>query len=89
MEERISKLEEEIQNLKRRNERVEAEKGWETSLFRKISVVVITYVIATIALQFIGVVHSFQNALIPTIGYILSTQSLPLLKKWWIRKFVK
>jgi hypothetical protein len=37
----------------------------------------------------IGVKDFFLNALIPTIGYYLSTQSFPFLKRWWISKFFK
>ena len=84
MENRIAKIEQEIQEIKRRNQKVEADKAWETSLFRVISIVVITYLIAALVMRVIGVVNYWQNAWIPVVGYFLSTQSLPLVKKWWI-----
>ncbi len=84
MEDRLKKLEQEVEALKERNVRVEAGKAWEVSSFRKASIAVVTYVIAAIALYFIGVQNFLLSALIPTIGYILSTLSLPFVKKWWI-----
>lgn len=87
MEERIKKLEKEIQEIKERNVRVEADKAWEISSFRIFSIAAITYVIAVIVMYMIGVQNYFLSALIPTIGYYLSTQSLPKVKKQWIRKY--
>ena len=84
LEERIAKLEQEVAALKERNVRVEAGKAWEVSGFRKASIAVVTYIVAAIALYFIGITNYFLSALIPTIGYILSTLSLPFVKKWWI-----
>jgi membrane protease YdiL (CAAX protease family) len=84
MENRISNIEKELTLIKERNVRVEAEKAWETSIFRKATIAVITYVLATFILYFIGVQNFFLSALIPTIGYILSTLSLPFIKRWWI-----
>ena len=86
METRIQKLEGEIGAIKDRNARVEAEKAWETSWFRVGSIMAVTYVIATVALYAIGNDNPLRNALIPTIGYFLSTQSLPFIKQWWINR---
>ena len=86
MEPRIQKLEEEVRKIRERNARVEAEKAWETSWFRVGSIMAVTYVIATAALYAIGNDNPFRNALIPTLGYFLSTQSLPFIKQWWINR---
>lgn len=77
-EERLNKIEE-------RNRKVELDKAWETSLVRILSVGIITYVIAVIALFMIKAPNPFLNALIPTLGFILSTQSLPFIKKLWMK----
>ena len=82
-------IEHEIKLIKERNQFVEAEKAWETSLFRLISIAVLTYIIASIVMYLIGVQNFLVNAFIPTIGYILSAQSLPFLKRWWILKYYK
>lgn len=80
-------LEQDIAAIKERNMRVEADKAWETSCLRIISIAVITYVVALVVLYFLGSEKFFLNALIPTIGYLLSTQSLSSIKRWWVRKY--
>lgn len=82
-------IKKEINLIKERNRRVEAEKAWETSRFRIISIVVMTYIITAIVFCFIGVKNFMLNALIPTLGFFLSTQSLPFIKKWWINSLYK
>lgn len=77
-------IEQEIAALKERNARVEADKAWEVSAFRVGSIMIITYVIAVVLLIVIGNDSAFRNALVPVAGYLLSTQSLPFLKRWWI-----
>lgn len=86
MEERIQKLEKEIEIIKARNSRVEADKAWETSYFRIFLIAGIIYIIALKVLYFIGSNNYTLNALVPPIGYIISVQSLPFIKKWWIKK---
>ncbi len=63
---------------------MEADKAWETSIFRIVSITFITYIIATAVMWGIHVEKPWLGALIPTIGYYLSTQSLPRLKENWI-----
>ena len=82
-------LEKEIDLIKERNKKGEVDKAWETSLFRVISVSIITYVVIAIVFYFIGVKNFLLSASIPTLGYYLSTQSLPFIKKWWIEMFYK
>jgi len=79
-------IEKEIQQIHKRNRRVEAEKAWEISLFRIAIISFITYVTTATVFAVIGVKLYLLNALIPTIGFLLSTQSLPLIKKWWINR---
>ncbi|MGD0576717.1 MAG: hypothetical protein ABSA74_01445 [Candidatus Staskawiczbacteria bacterium] len=82
-------IKKEIDLIKERNKRVEADKAWETSKFRIFSIVVMTYIITAIVFYFIGVKNFALSALIPTVGFYLSTQSLPFIKKWWIKKYIK
>lgn len=74
----------EIKRIEQRNRRVEAEKAWETSLFRSLTICVITYVITAIVFLMIGVKYYYLNALIPTTGFFLSTLSLRPIRNWWI-----
>lgn len=86
MEERIQQLEREVQALKERNRRVEAEKGWETSSFRVFSIALITYLVAAVVLYMIGVENYLLAAFVPTLGYVLSTLSLPAIRRWWMNR---
>jgi hypothetical protein len=83
MEEHISET---ITRIHERNLRVEADKAWETSAMRIGSIALITYVCAVAVMVVIGVARPLLSALIPVLGYVLSTQSLPFLKTWWLRK---
>ncbi|NQV88151.1 MAG: hypothetical protein HQ402_01160 [Parcubacteria group bacterium] len=88
MDEKIKELEKEVGYIKERNKRVEADKAWEVSMVRMLSLTVITYIIASLVLYFIGVNNFLLSALVPALGYFLSTQSLPFIKKRWISKFI-
>lgn len=80
-------MEERIKAIEERNRNVEAEKAWEISTFRKVSIAVITYFIASAVLFVIGVSEFYLAAIVPVVGYLLSTQSLPTLKRKWIEKY--
>ncbi len=83
----IEELEKEIADIKARNTRVEADKAWETSGFRIFSITIITYITAALVLYFIGAKNFLLSALVPTAGFFLSIQTLPTVKRWWIKKF--
>ncbi len=74
-----------IQDILNRNRRVEAEKAWEVSAARRTSILVLTYGIATIFLWSIRIPFFYLQALVPTLGYFLSTLSLPWIKRRWMK----
>ena len=86
---RIDLLEKELSAIKERNLRVEGDKAWEISATRVLSLVLVTYLIAAVALYAIGNDNPLRNALIPAVGFFLSTQSLPFLKRAWIENYQK
>lgn len=75
--------------LKERNARVEADKAWETSWARRLFIAGVTYIIAAIYMNYVGLGNAFLGALVPTGGYLLSTLSMPYIKKYWIKNFYK
>ena len=81
----LEQLKNEIQQIKERNVRVEADKAWETSLSRKILIAVLTYIVITLFFLAADLPKPFVNALIPTLAFILSTLSIPFFKKIWMR----
>ncbi|HBI34201.1 MAG TPA: hypothetical protein DEA43_04660 [Candidatus Moranbacteria bacterium] len=80
----MENIEKEIELIKERNKSVELDKAWEKSWTRRIFIAVITYIIALMWMRTIGESLVFLKACIPTGGYLLSTLSLPFIKKWWI-----
>ncbi len=78
-------IEKEIQNIKDRNAKVEMDKAWETSGTRTFILTLTTYILACLFLIVIKNNNPFVNALVPTLGYFLSFQSLPFIKKLWIK----
>jgi len=82
-------LEKEVNSIKERNERVELDKAWETSAFRIAVVLIMTYIITAVVFYFIGVKSYLLSALIPAVGYYVSTQSLPFIKRWWVNEIYK
>ena len=82
-------IEKEINSIKERNQKVETDKAWEVSKFRVASIAVMTYIIIAVVFYMIGVRNFLVSALIPTVGYYLSTQSLPFIKRWWVNGMYK
>ena len=83
------KIEEEINNIKERNKRVELDKKWETSLTRKIFIMVLTYIVFIIYSYLVrNYDNIFLSSLVPVIGFTLSTLSLKVVRKIWER-FIK
>lgn len=82
----LAKLQKDVEAIKLRNNRVEKEKAWETSWVRRISVIVVTYLVMSLIFSVILVDRPFINAIIPTMGYFLSTFSIGLLKDWWMKR---
>ncbi len=79
-------MEIELQQIHERNRRVELDKAWEVSNLRRGLVAGITYIVAVFFMYRIGISEPFINALVPTGGYLLSTLSLPFIKRWWISR---
>lgn len=77
-------LEKEIKLIKERNKRVELDKKWETSITRRICIMILTYVLVVIYSYIIKKTNNiFFSSLVPVIGFFLSTLSLKLIRKVW------
>lgn len=82
LEERIAKIEE-------RNRKVETDKAWETSYTRRILIVLFTYLAIALYLKFIVRIEPWINAIVPSIGFLLSTLTLPFFKSLWKKTVYK
>lgn len=82
----IAILKEEIEKIKARNKRVEADKAWETSSTRTLFITGSVYILAVLLMIITGTMNPFLNALIPSMGYLLSTSTYGILKSWWLKR---
>ncbi len=76
-------IQEQLNQIIERNSRVELEKAWETSSTRKLVIVLLTYIVTCAFLYTINEPIFLLKALVPVVGYILSTLSIPKIKKIW------
>ena len=83
----ISQLEKRVAKIEQRNSKVEQDKSWETSYTRRILLIVFTYVTIAAYLKFIVRIDPWINAIVPSVGFLLSTLSLPFFKRLW-QKYV-
>lgn len=81
----LEQIKSDIKDIKERNRRVETDKAWETSLARKILVAILTYIVVVLFFYFADLSKPFVNAIVPTIGFVLSTFSIPWFKNIWIK----
>lgn len=81
----MASLEERIAKVEARNEEKEKDKAWEISFTRKAILVALTYLAIGLYLQTVGIADPWINSVVPSIGFTLSTLSLPLFKKLWLK----
>jgi len=83
----ITSLQKEIAQIKKGNKSVELDKKWETSFTRRILLIMFTYVTIGLYLQSIKIENSWMNAVVPAVGFYLSTLTLPFFKGLWEKKY--
>ena len=79
-------LERRIEDIEKRNKRVEADKAWETSILRKILILILTYIVALLYLKVADTTNPYFGAVVPCAGFFLSTLTIRGIKKLWIKK---
>ena len=73
-------LQKQINEIKTRNTRVEADKAREISRARKIIIAALTYIVIVIFFYSAKLPQPFLNALVPSIAFILSTLGFDAIK---------
>lgn len=81
----LEHIEQEIEKIKARNQKVELDKARETSLARKFTIALLTYIVIVIFFAIAQLGNPFINAIVPTIWFLLSTVSFDILKKLRIK----
>ncbi len=75
----------EIDQIKSRNKSVETDKTWETSVTRRLVLAILTYVSIGAYMQAINIEKPWLNAIVPSVAFMLSTLTLPIFKKVWLK----
>jgi len=84
----MDQLQQALQAIQERNERVEMQKAWETSFTRRFFIALVTYLTAYIFMRYmLGSTQPWFDALVPTGGYLLSSLSLPVISEFWMKKY--
>ena len=86
MSKNYEELEKRVSAIEKRNKKVEGDKAWETSTLRKVLILILTYIFAVLYLKIADTTNPFFGAVVPTVGFYLSTQTLNIIKKRWLSK---
>ena len=82
----IDSISKRLAKIEARNERVEADKAWEVSWQRRILILTLTYLLVLLYFFIIEVEKPLLNAIVPTLGFFLSTLTLSVVKKIWLKR---
>ena len=82
-------IRQDLEKIKSRNARVETDKAWETSWTRRIFIALVTYFCAGFYMSIVSLPYAWIGAFVPTLGYILSTLSIPYIRGFWAEKVHK
>ncbi|MBL7036925.1 hypothetical protein ISR94_03795 [Candidatus Microgenomates bacterium] len=85
----LKDLEKRISVIEQRNKRVETNKDWETSLTRRLILIIFTYLSIGFYMAAITVDKPWLNAIIPSLAFFLSTLTLPFIKTIWTKHIRK
>jgi len=86
---KFEELEKRINIIEQRNKSVELNKAWEQSFTRRILIFIFTYLAIALYLKFIVGINPWINAIVPSLGFVLSTLTLPWFKRQWVKYFYK
>lgn len=79
-------IEERLAVVEARNKKVEGDKAWETSWTRRLSIMVLTYLVVVAYLHFVVHIDPWINAIVPVIGFFLSTLTIEFIKSRWVSR---
>lgn len=81
-------LESRVTQLESRNKRVEFDKAWETSWTRRLLLTLFTYLALGLYMWAIDISRPFLNSIVPAVGFMISTFTMPWLKSKWIDRHI-
>ena len=86
---RLKTLEDRIKNIEERNRKVEYDKAWELSYFRRFLLMLFTYLAIGFYLKAANIENPWTNAIVPAVAFMLSTLTMPFFRKLWVKYFKK
>lgn len=82
-------IEERLAMIESRNERVQLDKAWETSWARRILLTLFTYLVLGLYMWAIEISRPWLNSIVPAVGFMISTFTIPWVKQRWIERRLK
>jgi len=80
----IDSISKRLAKIEQRNQRVEADKAWEVSWQRRILILALTYLLILLYFLIIEVEKPYLNAMVPTLGFFISTLTVSFAKQRWL-----
>ncbi len=80
----LKSLNQRLEAIEYRNQKVEVDKAWETSYTRRILLIIFTYLAIGLYMWAIAISRPWLNAIVPSVGFLLSTLTLPFFKSLWL-----
>merc|ERR1711924_135801 len=81
----IGDLRQDVTKLRHRNRMKDIDKEWDSSILKTIIIMACTYMLLGLYMAAIEVPQPWLSAIVPTVGYMLSTLALPSVKPIWLR----
>ena len=81
----MKRIEDRIKSIEERNRKVEYDKAWELSYFRRFLLTLFTYISIGFYLQSVNIPQPWLNAIVPSVAFMLSTLTLPFFKSLWLK----
>lgn len=81
----LKQLEKRISAIEERDRRVESDKAWEVSWSRRLILTIFTYLAVGLYMQAVNIPDPWTNAIVPSVGFLLTTLTLPFFKSLWLR----
>jgi len=85
MEREVEDIEARVRRIEERNRNVELGKEWETSWMRKVVLMGLTYLTLGIYMWAIDLPRPWLNAIVPAVGFMISTLTMPWFKTVWLK----
>lgn len=83
LDERVERLEEEVDAIRERNKKAEKDKAWEISWWRRGVITLLTYIVVVIYFFAADLPDPFINSVVPAVAFVLATMTLPWFQKVW------